>query len=58
MARFVVKKSKDAQYFWIFVADNGETIVQTETYKQKESAQQSIDLVQKSAALARVDDES
>ncbi len=58
MSKFVIKKSADSQYFWNFVASNGQIITTTERYTTKQSAQKSIALVQTEAAHALVEDET
>ncbi|MBB3974140.1 YegP family protein [Hansschlegelia beijingensis] len=58
MAKFKIKKSGDNQYYWVFVADNGQTICVTETYTSKQSAKNAIDVVKAKAADAGTDDET
>jgi hypothetical protein len=57
-ANFVIRRSKDKQYYWVFVASNGEDICTTEMYTTKQSAKHSIDLIQKEARDAGIIDVS
>ncbi|MDR4308270.1 DUF1508 domain-containing protein [Chelatococcus sambhunathii] len=57
MAKFKIKKSSNGQYFWVFVADNGEPICTSETYTRKESALNSIRVVKEKAAGAAVEEQ-
>lgn len=54
--RFEIKKSTDEQFYVTFVASNGETMVRTERYKQKASAQNAIDSLKKNGPEAEVVD--
>lgn len=54
--RFEIVKSKDEQFFVRFVASNGETMVRTETYKQKASATNAIESLKKNGPGADVAD--
>ncbi len=56
MAKFVIKKSKDSQFYWTFVADNGQVIATTETYTAKESAAHAVAVVKDKAAAAAIED--
>ncbi|WP_416347100.1 YegP family protein [Devosia sp.] len=56
--RFEIVKSKDQQFFVRFVASNGETMVRTETYKQKASAVNAIESLKKNGPGADVADEA
>ena len=56
--RFEIKKSKDGQFHVTFVASNGETMVQSELYTTKASAQNCIDSCKKNMPAAEVADES
>ena len=56
--RFEIVKSKDEQFFVRFVASNGETMVRTETYKQKASAVNAIESLKKNGPGADVADEA
>lgn len=56
--RFEIKKSSDDQFYVTFVAPNGETMVRTERYKAKASAQNAIESLKKNGPGAEVSDES
>jgi len=56
--RFEIVGSKDDQFFVRFVAPNGETMVQSETYTSKASAQNCVDSVKKNAPDAPTEDET
>jgi uncharacterized protein YegP (UPF0339 family) len=56
--RFEIVASKDGQHFVRFVASNGETMVRTETYKQKASAVNAIESLKKNGPGAPVADEA
>lgn len=56
--RFEIKKSSDEQFYVTFVAPNGETMVRTERYKQKASAQNAIDSLKTNGPDAEVSDQS
>jgi hypothetical protein len=54
MEKFVIKRSSNWQYYWVFVASNGEVICTSETYTTKQSAEHSIQVVKNLAANAPV----
>ena len=56
--RFEIVKSKDDQHFVRFVASNGETMVRTETYASKASANTAIASLKKNGPGAPVDDQA
>ena len=56
--RFEIVKSKDDQHFVRFVASNGETMVRTETYASKASANNAIESLKKNGPGAPVDDQA
>jgi uncharacterized protein YegP (UPF0339 family) len=56
--RFEIRKSTDDQFYVLFVAPNGETMVRTERYKQKASAINAIDSLKGNGPAAAVDDEA
>lgn len=56
--RFEIAGSSDGQTFVRFVASNGETMVRTETYKSKASAQNAIDSLKKNGPGAETADET
>ena len=43
--RAVVKKSRNDQFYFVIVANNGETIAASETYTQKHNALHAINLL-------------
>ena len=56
--RFEIKKSSDEQFYVNFVASNGETMVRTERYTAKASAQNAIESLKKNGPGADVNDEA
>lgn len=56
--RFEIAGSKDGQFFVRFVASNGETMVRSELYKAKASAQNCIKSVKERGPNAETVDES
>lgn len=58
MSKFHVKKSSNNQFYWTFVASNGETLVTSETYTTKQNAKHAIEVVQKEAANAQISDDT
>ena len=56
--KFIIKRSSDYQYYFVFKAKNGQTIVTSETYTQKHSCKEAIELLQNAAASADVEDET
>lgn len=56
--RFEIKKSKDGQFHVTFIASNGETMVQSELYTTKASAQNCIDSCKKNMPAAEEVDET
>ena len=56
--RFEIKKSSDGQFYVTFVASNGETMVRSERYTAKASAQNCIDSCKKNMPSAEEVDES
>jgi uncharacterized protein len=49
-AKFELKKAKNGQFFFNLKAANGEVILTSETYKQKESSEKGIESVRKNSA--------
>lgn len=47
--KFVIKNSKNGEYFFSLIAGNGENVGKSETYKAKSSAKNGIASVQKNA---------
>ncbi len=58
MPKFKLRDTVHGQVYWRFEADNGEVICTSETYTSKQSALQSIRLVQRAAPAAQVADET
>lgn len=56
--RFEIKGSSDGQFYVLFVASNGETMVRSERYTSKSSAVNCAESVAKNAPDAAVEDES
>ena len=56
--RFEIAGSKDGQFFVRFVAQNGETMVRSETYTRRASALKCINSLKTRAAAAETVDES
>ena len=56
--RFEIAKAKDGQFFVRFVAQNGETMVRSETYKSKTSAKNCVRSVMERSIAAETIDES
>jgi uncharacterized protein len=52
--RFEIRKSSDDQFYVVFVASNGETMVRTERYKQKASAVNAIESLKANGPGAEV----
>ena len=52
--RFSIWKSSDAQYYFVGKGDNGETMVTSETYTRKASAEHAIQVIQDQAKSATV----
>jgi hypothetical protein len=51
MAKFLLKKSSDGQFFFNLLADNGERILTSEMYKAKPGALNGIESVKKNAPM-------
>jgi hypothetical protein len=56
MSRFVINRSTNDQYYWVFKASNGEVICTSETYTRKENAKHSIEVMKEDADSASVVD--
>lgn len=54
--KFEIKRAKDGQFYFNLKAGNGEVIATSEMYKQKASALNGIESVQKNAPDAKVVD--
>ncbi len=57
MSKFKILQNAKGEYYWKFVANNGEPICWTEAYASKESAMHAIDLVKADAPHAEVVEE-
>jgi uncharacterized protein YegP (UPF0339 family) len=57
-ARFVIKKNKKHQFYFVLKAANGEIIATSEAYEAKASAKNGIESVRKNAAAAEIIDET
>ena len=51
-ARFVIRKSKDGQFYFIYRASNGEVLFSSETYTSKQSATVGINAIKKDIVAA------
>jgi len=51
---FVIRKSRDDQYYWLLKGENRETVAVSETYKRKQSAEDTIESIQNQAKGALV----
>ena len=56
--KFEVYKDKSEEYRFSFKAPNGEVMFRGQRYKQKQSATNAIESIQKNAAGAEVDDQT
>ena len=56
--KFEIYKDKAAEYRFHFKAPNGEVMFQGQGYKQKASAKNAIESIQKNASGAEVDDQT
>jgi uncharacterized protein YegP (UPF0339 family) len=54
MAKFVIAKSKDNQYYFVLVASNGEVICTSETYTTVQSCKKGIQSVKRNAIFATI----
>jgi uncharacterized protein YegP (UPF0339 family) len=52
--RFSIWKSKDGQYYFLGKGNNGETMITSETYTRKASAQHAINVIKEEARSANV----
>ena len=58
MAKFVIFRGRDGQFYWHLKAPNGEIICQSEGYASKQGAQNGIVACKKYAPTAPVDDQA
>ena len=56
MAEFEIRWSADKQYYWRFQANNNEVVAVSETYTTKAAARNGIDVLQREAAGAKIND--
>ncbi len=56
--KFVVKKASNGEFRFNLVASNGQVVATSESYKQKASALNTIELIQKNVGGASVDDQT
>jgi len=42
MAKYKIKKATNYQFYWVFIASNGEPIIKSETYTTKDSCKNGI----------------
>tara|TARA_B100001989_G_C24548231_1_gene472418 strand:+ start:2770 stop:2964 length:195 start_codon:yes stop_codon:yes gene_type:complete len=56
--KFVLKKAKNDDYYFVLTAKNGQIIAQSEMYKSKAAAQNGIASVKENAPAAETEDES
>ena len=58
MAKFVLTKSSDGQFYFTLRPDNGERILTSEMYKAKPAAINGIEAVKAGAPMATMDDQA
>jgi uncharacterized protein len=56
--KFVLRKAKNGMYYFVLTAKNGNVIAQSEIFFSKEAAWNGIRLVQESAPIAKIDDQT
>ena len=56
MAKFIIRKSKDNQFYFTFEAGNGQPVVTSEMYKQKHGCYTGIDSIIDNASDAEIID--
>lgn len=56
--KFVVKKTSNGEFRFNLVASNGQVVATSESYKQKASALNTIESIQKNVGGASVDDQT
>jgi uncharacterized protein len=55
-SRFVISRSADGQYYFVLTAGDGQTLMTSETFTTKESAEVGIRAVRGTATAAKVVD--
>jgi uncharacterized protein len=58
VAQFEIRRASNAQFYWVFQANNNEIVAQSETYVAKASAQNAINVLKAQARDASVIDRS
>lgn len=53
MSKFVIKASRNGQYYFILKAPNGQTVIVSETYTSKQNCLNGINAVKKYAPVAK-----
>lgn len=56
MAKYVISKSTNGQYWFVLKSSNGQTVVTSETYTTKQACKDGIEFVKKYAADATTED--
>ena len=56
--KFIIKKAKNDQYYFVLTARNGEPVAKSEYYKAKASCVSGIESVKKNSQIAEIDDQS
>ncbi len=56
--KFVLKKAKNDDFYFVLTAKNGQVIAQSEMYKSKSAAENGIASVKENAPAADTEDES
>lgn len=54
LAKFEIRDAVNGQYYWRFVADNGQVLCTSETYTTKQNARNSVSVVKQTAADAQI----
>lgn len=58
MAKYVIKKGSNGQYWFVLKSANGQTVVTSEMYTTKQACKDGITFVKTNAAGATTDDET
>jgi len=56
MAKFEIKKSSNDQYYFVLKANNGQVILQSETYTSKQNCNNCINSIKENAQNAEISD--
>ena len=54
--KFEVLKSKNKQFYFVFKAENGETLFTSETYKSKQACKDTIKVLKRSSLFSKTID--